>query len=139
MRIDFHHYPLDNTCNPTLPKQVHAASCIASYAAECAGEQGKFWEYSDQLFSNQGKEHTRPDLEQYAQTVGIDIDRFNACMNDGQTKTVVRQDIEDAMKIGVNSTPTLVINGRLVPGLPSDDQFTTILAYEKHQQTAQKQ
>ena len=53
VRVVFHSYPLDNECNSSLPQQVHAASCLASYAAECASEQGKFWEFADRLFADQ--------------------------------------------------------------------------------------
>lgn len=132
-RVVFHHYPLDNECNPSLPQQVHAASCLASYAAECAGEQGKFWEYADQLFMNQNRVYSRPDLEVYANTVGLNVNDFNACMNAGRTKQFVRNDIEEAHRIGVNSTPTLVINGRVLPGAPTPEQFAAIIDYEKQQ------
>jgi protein-disulfide isomerase len=122
---------LDNECNASLPQQVHAASCLASYAVECAGEQGKFWEYADQLFMNQQKVYSRPDLEGYATTVSLNVNDFNACMNEGRTKQFVRQDIEEANRIGVNSTPTMVINGRVLPGAPTPEQFATIIEYEK--------
>jgi protein-disulfide isomerase len=52
-------------------------------------------------------------------------------MNSGQTKGIVRDDIQEATRIGVNATPTLVINGRVVPGLPTPEQFDTIVAVEK--------
>ena len=133
----FHHYPLDNECNPSLPQQVHAASCLASYAAECAGEQGKFWEYADQLFMNQNRVYSRPDLETYANTVGLNATDFNTCMNEGRTKQFVRQDIEEAHRLGVNSTPTMIINGRVLPGAPTPEQFATIIEYEKQHAAAQ--
>jgi len=59
-------------------------------------------------------------------------------MNEGRTKQFVRNDIEEAHRIGVNSTPTMVINGRVLPGAPTPEQFATILDYEK-QQVAAKQ
>jgi protein-disulfide isomerase len=104
---------------------------LASYAAECAGEQGKFWEYADQLFMNQNKVYSRPDLETYATAVGLNVVEFNVCMNEGRTKQFVRSDIEEAHRIGVNSTPTMVINGRVLPGAPTPEQFATIIEYEK--------
>jgi protein-disulfide isomerase len=116
---------------------VHAASCLASYAAECAGEQGKFWEYADQLFMNQQRVYSRPDLETYATTVGLNVADFNSCMNEGRTKQFVRNDMEEAHRIGVNSTPTMIINGRVLPGAPTPEQFATIIDYEK-QQAAKK-
>lgn len=131
IRIVFHSYPLDNECNPTLPQQVHAAACLAAYAAECASEQGKFWEFADRLFGDQQRVFSRPDLEAHATTIGLDVNNFNACMNSGQTKEIVRKDIEEAMRIGVSATPTLVINGRVAPGLPTPEEFDSIVAIEK--------
>lgn len=136
VRLVFHHYPLDSECNPNLPRPVHPASCLASFAAECAGEQDKFWEYADRLFTDQ-REYTRPDLETYAGFVGLDINRFNTCMNEGRSKEFVRKDIDAAQQIGVNSTPTLVVNGRRIEGLPKPEQFDTIVKIEK-QRAAKK-
>jgi protein-disulfide isomerase len=138
-KVAFHHYPLDNECNASLPQQVHPASCLASYAAECAGEQGKFWEFADQLFMNQRKVYSRPDLEGYATTVGLNVGDFNTCMNEGRTKQFVRNDIEEAHRIGVNSTPTMVINGRVLPGAPTPEQFSAIIEYEKQQVATKKE
>ena len=87
---------------------------------------------------NQQKVYSRPDLETYATTAGINVTDFNACMNEGRTKQLVRNDIEEAHRIGVNSTPTMVINGRVLPGAPTPEQFTTIIEYEKRQAAAKK-
>ena len=138
VRVVFHSYPLDNECNSSLPRQVHAASCLASYAAECASEQGKFWEFADRLFGDQQREFSRPDLEAHAGAVGLDLPRFNTCMNSGQTKEIVRRDVEEGIRIGVNATPTLVINGRVAEGLPTPEQFDAIIAIEKQRTTAKK-
>ena len=66
-----------------------------------------------------------------ANAVGLDINAFNTCMNSGQTKGVVRKDVEEGIRVGVNATPTLVVNGRVVEGLPTPEQFDTIVAIEK--------
>jgi protein-disulfide isomerase len=136
VRLVFHHYPLDKECNPTLSQQVHPGSCVASAAAECAGEQGKFWEYADLLFIDQ-KVYSRQDLETYAGALSLDMSRFNTCLDDGHVKTRIQADIEEAGRVGIKATPTLVVNGHLIEGLPSPDQFATMLALEK-KQTVQK-
>jgi protein-disulfide isomerase len=136
IRLIFRHYPLDKECNSTLSQQVHAGSCEASFAAECAGEQGKFWEYADLLFVDQ-KVYTRQDLETYAGAVSLDMNRFNACLDEGHVKNRIQEDIEEAGRVGIKATPTLVVNGHLIEGLPSPDQFATMLALEK-KQAAQK-
>jgi protein-disulfide isomerase len=136
VRVVFHHYPLDKDCNAGLPQQVHPGSCAASAAAECAGEQGKFWEYSDLLFLDQ-KVYARQDLDTYAGALSLDMDRFDACLDDGRMKGRIQADLEEAGRVGVKATPTLVVNGHLIEGLPSPDQFATMLAVEK-KQAAQK-
>lgn len=130
MRVIFRHYPLDQACNPHLSQQVHPGACAAAYAVECAAEQGKFWEYADLLFADQ-KQYTRQDLQHYAQTAGLDVTRFNECLNDGRTTRLVRADIEAAEEIKVKATPTLVVNGRLIEGLPPPEKLSLILALEK--------
>ncbi len=136
VRLIFRHYPLDKECNSTLSQQVHARSCEAAFAAECAGEQGKFWEYADLLFVDQ-KEYKRQDLETYAGAVSLDMGRFNACLDEGRVKNRIQEDIEEAGRVGIRATPTLVVNGHLIERLPSLDQFATMLALEK-KQAAQK-
>lgn len=130
IRLIFRHYPLDSECNPKLNQQVHPASCSASIAAECAGEQGQFWEYADQLFADQ-KEHTRADLENYASKLNLDLGRFQSCLNEVNTKDLVRKDIEEAERIGVKATPTLVINGHLIEGLPAPHKLASLVTAEK--------
>jgi protein-disulfide isomerase len=136
VRIIFRHYPLDRSCNTSLPRQVHATACAASAAAECASEQGKFWEYADLLFSDQ-KVYTPRDFQTYAGAVSLDMDEFNACIADGRMRGVVRQDIEEAHRINIKATPSLVINGRLVEGLPSLDKLVALVVLEKSKITAQ--
>lgn len=130
VRIVFRHYPLDQACNPHLFQQVHPGACAAAYAAECAAEQNKFWQYADLLFAEQ-KQYTRQDLQHYAQTAGLDVARFTECLNDGRTTLLVRADIEAAEEAKVKATPTLVINGRLIEGLPPPEKLSLILALAK--------
>lgn len=130
VRIIFRHFPLDNDCNPALSRQVHPGACAAAIASECAGEQGKFWEYAELLFSDQ-KQFTRQDLDTYAGTVGLEKERFNTCITSGRMKNALTEDVEEAERIGIKATPTLVVNGRLVEGLPSPQQFATLLAVTK--------
>jgi protein-disulfide isomerase len=121
---------LDSACNPSITQQVHPTSCAASVAAECAGEQGQFWEYADQLFADQ-KEYTQADLENYASKLKLDLGRFQSCLNETNMKDLVRKDIEEAERIGVKATPTLVINGHLVEGLPTPHKLASLITAEK--------
>jgi protein-disulfide isomerase len=130
IRIIFRHYPLDAECNPSITQQVHPGSCAASTAAECAGEQGKFWEYADLLFADQ-KEYTKADLESLADKLNLDTPRFQTCLADGQIRERIKRDIEEADRIGVKATPTLIINGHLIEGLPAPNKLASLVTAEK--------
>jgi protein-disulfide isomerase len=133
--VIFHHYPLDQECNPTLHSQIHATSCAAAIAAECAGEQGKFWEYADLLFADQS-EYTRQELDDFAKKLNLDESRFVACQADSRAKDMIRQDIEDAERIGIKATPTLVVNGRLLDGgVPPLQKLASLITAEKQRTT----
>jgi protein-disulfide isomerase len=130
MRIIFRHYPLDQTCNPNLRAQVHPGACAAAIAAECASEQGKFWEYADLLFADQ-KQYTRQDLEGHAATLDLDLEGFAACLDDSRMRSRIDEDIEEAERINVKATPTLIINGRLIEGAPPPEKLATLITLEK--------
>jgi protein-disulfide isomerase len=130
IRVIFHHYPLDSQCNPGVTQQVHPGSCAASIAAECAGDQGKFWEYADLLFANQ-EERTRTDLEQYAGKLSLDPKQFQACLDDVQIKDRLRKDMEEAERIGVKATPTFIINGHFIEGLPTANKIASLITVER--------
>jgi protein-disulfide isomerase len=130
IRVIFRHYPLDSTCNPSVTVQVHPGSCAASIAAECAGSQGQFWEFADLLFADQ-KEYTRTDLEQLAKKLNLDAGRFQSCLDDSKTKDLIRRDVEEAERIGVKATPTFVINGHFIEGLPTANKLASLVTVER--------
>jgi protein-disulfide isomerase/uncharacterized membrane protein len=131
----FRHFPLDTSCNPNLQRQMHSYACLAAYAAECAGNQGRFWEYHDLLFEN-GRELERDGREallSYAQRVGLDVAAFTNCLDDPTTHARIALDVEAAKQAGVNSTPTLFINGRLIEGaLPDRAYYDYAVIIERH-------
>ena len=98
-----------------FPLQGHDKSYDAAVAAEAAGMQGKFWEMQNLLFSNQQAWTAAPTYKQiwkdYAQKIGLDIDRWENDMAGIAAKSRVDSDMERAKAIGVNSTPTLYIDG----------------------------
>ena len=63
----------------------------------------------------------------------LDTGRFQSCLNDTNTKDFVRKDIEEAERIGVKATPTLVINGHLIEGLPTPQKLASLITAEKQQ------
>jgi len=139
VRLVFRHYPLDSSCNASLPAPLHPNACLAAMAAECAGDQGRFWEYHDVLFENH--EHLeRESLFRYARELGLDLPTFRACLDDPATRVRVGQDVEVGNRAGVNSTPTLFINGRTVAGKldPAYYDYALIIEKEGHEAHAAK-
>lgn len=105
---------------------IHPSAPKAAEAAECAFEQGKFWEYHGGLFENAGS----LDLESFkklATNLGLDRARFDQCLESGAKAQVVRQDIEDGRRYGVTGTPTFFINGEKVVGARSLDVFRQMI------------
>ena len=98
-----------------FPLSMHKNSFIAAVAAECANEQGKFWEYHDILFDNQNN-LDKENLEKYAKNIGLNEEQFNLCLDNEKTKEFVLTDVNDAKKLNLKGTPTFFINGREVFG-----------------------
>ncbi len=102
-------------------------SAAAAEAAYCAGDQGKFWEYHDTLFSNWTGENAGDfapeELRRYAATVGLEAAQFDACLSSGKYEHQVSQDVEDAKADGIHATPSFLINGKLVEGAQPYDVF----------------
>jgi protein-disulfide isomerase len=108
---------------------IHSHAMDAAVAAEAARNQGKFWEYHDKLFANQ-KQLEPEDLRRYAQELGMDLARFDREREDPDLKTKVLEDMAQATQLGVRSTPTFFINGRLVSGAMPVETFATIIDEE---------
>jgi protein-disulfide isomerase len=102
-------------------------SIKAGEAAECAGEQSKFWEYYDTLYANQGGENvgafSDANLVGFAQQLKLDTAAFTTCLNSGKYRSRVTSDTADASARGVTQTPTLFINGQKVVGALTLQQF----------------
>jgi protein-disulfide isomerase/uncharacterized membrane protein len=115
VRLVFRHFPLDQRCNDTIEHAVHPVACLAASAAECAAQQGKFWEYHDLLFQNQAS-LARDNLFGFARDLGLDMTRFRTCLDAPETLDLVRDDVRAGSALGIQSTPTIFINGRRIQG-----------------------
>lgn len=103
----YYHYPLVN---------IHPQAFKAALAAECANDQGKFWEYHDKLFENQPN-FSSTDLISYANQLELVMEGergFLACLESRAKTNVVRQDIREGDSRGVRATPTFFLNGEPV-------------------------
>lgn len=107
-------------------------SIRAAEASECANAQGKFWEYADTLFNNQAGENqgafNDTNLAKFAQQVGLDMTQYNQCMADNTYLSKVQASTQNGSLRGVNSTPTLFINGQMVSGAISMQTFESMIA-----------
>lgn len=91
-------------------------STLTSEAAECANDQGKFWQMHDWLFQHQASEsdlayYSRDNLIKYAGQVGLNVSKFTTCLNSHKFTANVTKDVNEGQAAGVNGTPTLFING----------------------------
>lgn len=105
---------------------IHQFAQKAAEAAQCAHEQGLFWEYHDLLIANQDA-LTVPDLKRYAGEVGMDTGMFDECLDSGRTTREVLLDVQDGQQAGVSGTPAFVINGLLVSGAQPFEQFQLVI------------
>lgn len=103
IRLIFRQYPLD------FHKEAH----LAAQAVLEARAQDKFWEMHDKLFENQ-KALGRADLETYAKDLGLDMAKFKAALDGGTHKATVDEDIKLGQSVGVQGTPTMLLNGAKV-------------------------
>lgn len=95
---------------------IHTQAFRAALAAECANDQGKFWEYHDILFDNQPN-FSRDDLVTYARQLNLNIDGeagFSACLDSRAKTDVVRTDMREGENRNVNGTPSFFLNGEAV-------------------------
>jgi protein-disulfide isomerase len=95
----------------SYPLDQHKHAFKAAEAAEAAREQGKYWEYAALLFTHQSALEV-DNLKQYASKLGLDRKKFDAGLDSGKFSDKVKRDLTDGDKIGVDSTPTVFINGK---------------------------
>ncbi len=103
----------------------------AAEAAECAGEQGKYWEYHRMLYKNQREWISNTSLlYSYAEQLGLDVSAFKSCLDSGKYKEEVKKDLQDGIKYGVTGTPTFFINGKKYVGYMPYEQFAKLIDEE---------
>jgi protein-disulfide isomerase len=131
IRVEFHHFPLDTSCNTHVATTVHTFACDAAIAAECAARSGRFWEYHDRLFGGQDR-LSRANLVDTAVELGIDRGTFVACLDDDAARERVVADAAEGARLGVRSTPTMFINRRPIEGALDRSLYDYVLALERH-------
>jgi protein-disulfide isomerase len=117
-----------------FPLSMHPYSFLASRAARCANEQGKFWEYHDKLYHNQSRwaaERTAGGATDqfiaYAGELGLDRGRFEECLRSDRYAEDISRSLKLGETLGVQGTPTLFVNGERLSEIPSFSQLETIV------------
>jgi protein-disulfide isomerase len=117
----YRHFPVVDGGTP------QGESHLAAYAAVCAAQQNRFWEFHDILFANQTGEnignYTARRLEVMAESVGLDMAGYRSCFASGEPGTAVRADQADGTEAGITSTPSFLINGQLLRGAQPYEVF----------------
>lgn len=96
-----------------FPLNIHAYAKKAALAALAADKQGKFWEFHDELFKNNRSLNDEKILD-IAKGLGLDMEAFERDRNSASIKNLINRDVMEAQKIGIRSTPTVFINGKLL-------------------------
>ncbi len=112
-----------------FPLSFHPNAAPAAEAAECADEQGKFWEYHDALYANQNK-LGKEMYTKIAQELKMDITKFSQCIDSGKYKQEVQKDFEYGQSIGVSGTPTFFVNGIKLVGAQPYEAFKQVIDAE---------
>lgn len=117
VRFVYRDFPLDS---------IHAQATPAAIAANCAGEQGKFWEFHDLIFQNQ-QSLSSASYKQWVGELGLDVQQWEACTKDPKQLQEVRKDLADGSAVGVQGTPAFFINGRMVIGAQPYSVFEQLI------------
>lgn len=102
-------YPLDKACNPWVSRTRHPGACLQARAAMCAGRQGRYDDFSDQLFERGSI--GREELIGLATLLGLDRDAFTACLASPESEAWLAEDVRAAASQGVRGTPTTFVVG----------------------------
>jgi predicted DsbA family dithiol-disulfide isomerase len=114
-----------------LPSEGHRNSLPAARAAYCAGEQDRFWQFHDALFATRGL--SAGVFDDIAVRVGLGREKFQSCLASARPRSAIVKDIETARRYRIDSTPSFLINGRLVKGALSFTDFQNLIERELRQ------
>jgi protein-disulfide isomerase/uncharacterized membrane protein len=113
VQVVFKHFPVSKTCNPALKNDPHPRACEAAWAAEASRRQKKFWAYHDALFATNLE--TDQTIAEVAGRVGLDLTQFETDRWGDKARAKVKADVELGMRLGLDETPAIFVNGRRAP------------------------
>ncbi|PIQ67018.1 MAG: disulfide bond formation protein DsbA [Candidatus Zambryskibacteria bacterium CG_4_9_14_3_um_filter_40_16] len=124
LRLVYKHFPLST---------IHIGALPSAQASEAAGLQGKFWEMHDLLFETQNiwsLSPTKDKFEKFAEDLGLDIEKFKNDYSSDEISNKINIDIELTRELGLNSTPTFYLNGKLIENPSSIREFIELINAE---------
>jgi protein-disulfide isomerase/uncharacterized membrane protein len=128
----FKNFPLDQACNPTITEQFHLFACHATFITRCAGEQGKFWEALQLMFTDpsimgegESQDIKATLVKNAVSSLDLDGQALEVCIESGRYKSKIEGDVAEGVRLGLQSTPSFWINGKLVPH-PSPEALTQV-------------
>jgi protein-disulfide isomerase len=107
---------------------IHPDAMPSAIASLCANDQNAYWDYHGKLFSSETL--TRDTFVQYAADLSLNVDEFTACLDSGKHDEFIQQDMNFALDLGVQSTPTFFINGLAIVGAQPLSAFQQIIDLE---------
>jgi len=122
VNLVYRHFPL---------RSIHPNAQKAAEAAECAADQGSFWEYHDLLFENNALVSGGvSQFKTFAAQLGLNAGQFNNCLDSGEKAADVDEDFNSGAESGVEGTPAFFINGTLVSGAQPFSAFQSVIDAE---------
>jgi protein-disulfide isomerase len=127
VRIVFRDFPV---------QEIHPEAMVSAIAANCAGDQGKYFEFHDKVFREQdrrGRDIVRfrtAELKRWATEIGLDAAMFNECIDAERHKDEVAKDYSDGAGVGINGTPFFFVNGRVIAGAQPFNNFRRVIEEE---------
>jgi protein-disulfide isomerase len=114
-----------------FPLQQHTFSRLAAHSAACAEEQGKYWEQHRRIYDGQQDwaeaRDAGPTFRRYAGANGLDLGRYDACMQTAKDAGRIQASYDEGVQVGVTATPTLLVGGRLYQGRLDSDAIARLV------------
>jgi predicted DsbA family dithiol-disulfide isomerase len=111
-----------------LPLEIHPLAFTAARAAYCAGKQGSFWRFHDALFESE--ELSLQKVQSISHNLNLNLQEFETCLQSAESQTAITADLQEAQRLGIDGTPSFIINGKLLRGVASFEEFNNAIVHE---------
>ncbi|MBR1776093.1 thioredoxin domain-containing protein [bacterium] len=125
VKVIHHNYPFDKECNRYINVNMHPNACFMARGAIAARNQNNYWEMSSLLYEKQPKKEK--EILKLAEQLNFDTEKFLADFNSEDTQAELFKEIENANNMGIDSTPTMYVNGEQKIGIMTYDEMKDLL------------